>query len=327
MEVKELKLNRIGYKGFNVKEDGTLYCRDMTFKVGDMAEVKGPLVICKNGIHFCWNLNDVNDYYNLRDSVICEVEPLGEIVADIDGKKCCTNKLKIKRMLTKEEVLKISNTGNENTGYINSGDWNSGNWNSGDCNSGDWNSGNWNSGTRNSGDWNSGNRNSGNHNSGTRNSGDWNSGNRNSGNRNSGNRNSGTRNSGDWNSGNRNSGNRNSGDCNSGNWNSGFFNENENKCYIFDKLSDMTVLQFRNSRFYEALNSVPFILTEWVEYTEEEKKADKAKALIGGYLKKYEYKEACKTWWDKLSDKNKKIIQEIPNFDAEKFYRITGIRI
>lgn len=232
MEVKELKLNRIGYKGFNVKEDGTLYCRDMTFKVGDMAEVKGPLVICKNGIHFCWNLNDVNDYYNLRDSVICEVEPLGEIVADIDGKKCCTNKLKIKRMLTKEEVLKISNTGNENTGYINSGD------------------------------------------------------------------------------------------CNSG-----FFNENENKCYIFDKLSDMTVLQFRNSRFYEALNSVPFILTEWVEYTEEEKKADKAKALIGGYLKKYEYKEACKTWWDKLSDKNKKIIQEIPNFDAEKFYRITGIRI
>ena len=242
MEVKELKLNRIGYKGFNVKEDGTLYCRDMTFKVGDMAEVKGPLVICKNGIHFCWNLNDVNDYYNLRDSVICEVEPLGEIVAHIDGKKCCTNKLKIKRMLTKEEVLKISNTGNENTGYINSGD----------CNSGD---------------------------------------------------------------------------CNSGNCNSGFFNENENKCYIFDKLSDMTVLQFRNSRFYEALNSVPFILTEWVEYTEEEKKADKAKALIGGYLKKYEYKEACKTWWDKLSDKNKKIIQEIPNFDAEKFYRITGIRI
>ena len=302
MEVKELKLNRIGYKGFNVKEDGTLYCRDMTFKVGDMAEVKGPLVICKNGIHFCWNLNDVNDYYNLRDSVICEVEPLGEIVADIDGKKCCTNKLKIKRMLTKEEVLKISNTGNENTGYINSGD----------CNSGDWNSGNRNSGNRNSGDWNSG---------------DWNSGDWNSGNRNSGDCNSGKWNSGDCNSGNWNSGNWNSGDWNSGNCNSGFFNENENKCYIFDKLSDMTVLQFRNSRFYEALNSVPFILTEWVEYTEEEKKADKAKALIGGYLKKYEYKEACKTWWDKLSDKNKKIIQEIPNFDAEKFYRITGIRI
>ena len=297
MKVKELKVKRIGYKGFNVKEDGTLYCRDMTFKIGDMAEVKGPLVICKNGIHFCWNLNDVNDYYNLRDSVICEVEPLGEIVADIDGKKCCTNKLKVSRMLPKEEVLKISNTGNENTGYINSGDWNSGNRNSG----------NWNSGNRNSGDCNSGNWNSGNWNSGNRNSGDCNSG--------------------DWNSGNRNSGDWNSGNWNSGNWNAGFFNENENKCYIFDHLSDMTASQFRSSCFYDALISVPFVLTEWIEYTKEEKEEDKAKELIGGYLKKYEYKEACKKWWDKLSDKNKEIIQEIPNFDAEKFYRITGIRV
>ena len=200
-------------------------------------------------------------------------------------------------MLTKEEVLKISNTGLGNSGYINSGNWNSGSRNSGNCNSGRRNSGDCNSGDCNSGDWNSG----------SRNSGDWNSG--------------------DWNSGDWNSGNWNSGDWNSGDWNSGFFNENENKCYIFDKLSDMTVLQFRNSRFYEALISVPFILTEWVEYTEEEKKADKVKELIGGYLKKYEYKEACKTWWDKLSDKNKEIIHEIPNFDAEKFYRITGIQI
>ena len=287
MEVKELKVNRIGYKGFNVKEDGTLYCRDMTFRVGEIAEVKGPLVICENGIHFCWNLNDINDYYNLRENVVCEVEPLGEIVADVDGKKCCTNKLKLLRMLTTEEVLKISNTGLGNSGYINSGN-------------------------RNSGDWNSGNRNSGDYNSGDCNSGDCNSG---------------DRNSGDYNSGDCNSGDRNSGDWNSGDWNSGFFNEKKNKCYIFDKLSDMTVSQFKNSRFYEALISVPFILTEWVEYTEEEKEIDKAKALIGGYLKKYEYKEACKTWWDKLSDKNKEIIHEIPNFDAEKFYRITGIRI
>ena len=292
MEVKELKVNRIGYKGFNVKEDGTLYCRDMTFRVGEIAEVKGPLVICENGIHFCWNLNDINDYYNLRENVVCEVEPLGEIVADVDGKKCCTNKLKLLRMLTTEEVLKISNTGLGNSGYINSGNRNSGDWNSGNRNSGDYNSGDCNSGDCNSGDCNSGDRNSG-----------------------------------DYNSGDCNSGDRNSGDWNSGDWNSGFFNEKKNKCYIFDKLSDMTVSQFKNSRFYEALISVPFILTEWVEYTEEEKEIDKAKALIGGYLKKYEYKEACKTWWDKLSDKNKEIIHEIPNFDAEKFYRITGIRI
>ena len=320
--MNELKIKRTGYKGFDVNEKGELYCRDMVFQVGEIVGVKGELEICKNGIHFCWNINDINEYYTLRDHVICEVEPLGDIVASDDGKKCCTNLIKIVRMLTAEEVLRLSNSGRENTGYINSGnrnsgDMNSGNRNSGNWNSGDWNSGNWNSGDRNSGNWNSGHMNSGNWNSGNRNSGNWNSGHMNSGHMNSGNRNSGNRNSGSWNSG----------DWNSGNWNSGFFNENENKCFIFDKISNFTVREFINSKYYTALTSVPFVLTEWIEYSEEEKSADKSKALIGGYLKTYGYKEACATWWSKMTEENKKLVQEIPNFDAEKFYKITGIRV
>ena len=300
--MNELKIKRTGYKGFDVNDKGELYCRDMVFHVGETAGVKGELEICKNGIHFCWNINDVNYHYTLKDHVICEVEPLGDIIASNDGKKCCTNLIKIVRMLTAEEVLRISNSGEENTGYMNSGD----------RNSGDWNSGNWNSGDRNSGDWNSGDRNSGDWNSGNCNSGDWNSGNCNSGNCNSGNCNSGSWNSGNW---------------NSGSWNSGFFNENKNKCFIFDKISDFTVREFINSKYYTALTSVPFVLTEWIEYSEEEKSADKSKALIGGYLKTYDYKEACANWWSKMTEKNKKLVQEIPNFDAEKFYRITGIRV
>ena len=305
--MNELKIKRIGYKGFDVNDKGELYCRDMVFRVGEIAGVKGALEISKNGIHFCWNINNINEYYTLKDHVICEVEPLGDIVASDDGKKCCTNLIKIVRMLTAEEVLRLSNSGEENTGYRNSGDWNSGN-----RNSGDWNSGDWNSGDLNSGDWNSGNRNSGDWNSG-----DWNSGNLNSGNRNSG----------DLNSGDLNSGNLNSGDWNSGNRNSGFFNENENKCFIFDKISDFTVQEFINNKYYTALTSVSFVLTEWIEYSEEEKAADKSKALIGGYLKTYDYKEACANWWSKMTEENKKLVQEIPNFDAEKFYRITGIRV
>jgi len=109
--------------------------------------------------------------------------------------------------------------------------------------------------------------------------------------------------------------------------NSGFFNENENKCFIFDKISDFTVREFINSKYYTALTSAPFVLTEWIEYSEEEKAADKSKALIGGYLKTYDYKEACANWWSKMTEKNKKLVQEIPNFDAEKFYKITGIRV
>ena len=300
--MNELKIKRIGYKGFEVNDKGELYCRNMVFHVGEIAGVNGGLEICKNGIHFCWNINDVNDHYTLKDHVICEVEPLGDIVASDDGKKCCTNLIKIVKMLTAEEVLRLSNSGRENTGYMNSGN----------RNSGDWNSGNW-----NSGDWNSGNRNSGNRNSGNRNSGNWNSGHMNSGDWNSGDWNSGDWNSGDWNSGN----------WNSGDWNSGFFNENKNKCFIFDKISGFTVQEFMNSEYYYALTSVPFVLTEWVKYSEEEKASDKSKALIGGYLKTHSYKEACATWWSKMIEENKKLVQEIPNFDAEKFYRITGIRV
>ena len=284
--------NKLAYKGFNVNDNNELFCRDMKFKVGEIAEVTGKLELCRNGIHFCWSLNDINEHYNLRNSVICEVEILGDIVNQEDMKKSCTNKLRVVRVLTKEEVWKISNTGSDNTGYINTGDWNTGNRNTGDRNTG-----NRNTGDRNTGDWNTGNRNTGNRNTGDWNTGDWNTG--------------------DWNTGN----------WNTGNWNSGFFNTQENKCFIFDKLSDMTVREFYDSKFYHAIRSSDFILTEWIWYTDEEKQTDKAKELIGGYLKKYEYKEACAKWWANMSEENREIVKQIPKFDADKFFEITGIRV
>ena len=262
---------RIGYKGFEEK-NGKLYCRNMEYKIGEIAEAPGKPEICKHGIHFCWNLNDINEYYNLRESVICEVEPLGDIVAASDGKKCCTNKLKVIRVLTKEEVWKISNTGSDNTGYINTGNRNTGNWNTGD-----WNTGNCNTGDRNTGD--------------------------------------------------RNTGNCNTGDWNTGDWNTGFFNTKETDCYIFNKPSGMVPTEFMRSRYYGALCSAPFVLTKWIYYTDEEKAEDKAKELIGGYLKRYDYKEACANWWAALSDESKEVIKQMPNFDADKFEEITGIKV
>ena len=273
---------KTGYKGFRLNDKKQLICRDMVFAVGEIAEVSGKPQLCNRGIHFCWNLNDINDYYDLRSSVIGEVEILGEIVNQSDMKKSCTNKLRVVRVLTKEEVLKISNTGCDNTGYINTGNWNTGNWNTGNCNTGNWNTGNW-----NTGNWNTGNRNTGNCNTG-----DWNTG--------------------YWNTGNR---------------NTGFFNTLTPKCNLFDKISNMTVEEFYNSKYMKALCSAPFILTEWVYYTADEKESDKAKELIGGYLKKYDYKDACRMWWNKLTDDAKKTIQDIPNFDKEKFFKITGIEV
>ena len=199
-----------------------------------------------------------------------------------------------------------------NSGYSNSGDWNSGNNNSGDWNSGDWNSGDCNSGDCNSGDANIGNKNSGDFNSGHRNSGDFNSGHRNSGHFNTGYANSGNDNSGDWNK------------CDGSN---GIFCTEEQTIRIFDKDTNMTLSEFRKSKYNRALRSVKLELTEWIEYTEEEMKEDKNKRLIGGYLKEYSYKEACANWWIELTEENREIIKSIPNFDKEKFYEITGINI
>ena len=89
----------------------------------------------------------------------------------------------------------------------------------------------------------------------------------------------------------------------------------------------MTVREFYSSKYYCALTSSPFILTEWIYYTEEEKAQDKAKELIGGYLKRYDYKKVCVKWWEKMTQENREIIKQIPNFDADKFFEITGIRV
>ncbi len=304
--------NKIAYKGFNLNDRNELVCRDMVFRVGEIAQVSGELNLCRNGIHFCWNLNDINDYYNLRDSVICEVEILGDIVNQEDMKKSCTNRLKVLRVLTKEEVWKISNTGHDNTGYINTGNCNTGDCNTGNCNTGDCNTGNC-----NAGDWNTGNYNAGNYNAGNRNTGKWNTGDCNTGDWNTG-----KCNTGKWNTGNCNTG-----DWNTGNWNIGFFNTEENKCFIFDKLSNMTVQEFKNSKYYRAICSSNFILTQWIEYTNEEKRADKAKELIKGYLKQYDYKYACAEWWKQLSEESRNTIKSMPNFDAKKFFEITNIRV
>ena len=211
-------------------------------------------------------------------------------------------------------------------GFIN-GNNNSGHENSGNNNSGHENSGDFNSGYLNSGDFNSGDGNSGDFNIGDFNSGDFNSGDFNSGYLNSGDFNSGDGNSGDFNSGNTNSGNANSGDWNKCDGSNGIFCTEEPTIRIFDKDTDMTLNEFRKSKYGKALRSVKLKLTEWIKYTEEEMKENKNKRLIGGYLKEYSYKEACANWWIELTEENREIIKSIPNFDKEKFYEITGINI
>lgn len=135
-------------------------------------------------------------------------------------------------------------------------------------------------------------------------------------------------NTGLFNTGDCNTGNGNTGDCNTGYGSNGVFcTEPDMNIRIFNRPSGMSLLDFYRSRYYEALCSAPFILTEWIPYTEEEKKADPEKEMICGYLKEYTMKEAWANWWGEMSEEAKKIVQEIPNFDAKIFKEITGIEV
>ncbi len=220
------------------------------------------------------------------------------------------------------------NMGVDNLGFKNSGNWNSGNRNSGYSNSGNWNSGNWNSGNWNSGNSNSGDSNSGNWNSGYRNSGNWNSGNRNSGNWNSGNWNSGDSNSGYRNSGNWNSGNWNSGDSNSGYRNSGVFCTDSNpKVWIFDQPTNMTVKEWEQSDVRKLMTNID--LTIFIQsdiMSEQEKQEYPNHETTGGYLKTITIKEAWANFWGNLSENHRQLFLDLPNFDADKFEEITGIK-
>ena len=309
-------------KGFNKD----LCCRGMQYEVGKEYTTNGKNLttddLCSDrALHYCDSLQKVHEYYNCNndcDNRYCEIEVLGEEVTD--GNKCGSNHIKIIREIVGEELEMLKGHINGNTGLFNSGDRNSGYLNSGDRNSGD----------RNSGDRNSGEQNSGDRNSGDLNSGDLNSGDRNSGDRNSGYLNSGDRNSGDLNSGDRNSGDRNSGDLNSGYRNSGVFcnRKKEDNVILFNKESNMTWAEWYRHRAYNI--SLGLKLTNWIDLdkmTDEDKKYNKSAFVCGGYLKVYGYKEAWANLWKTLDDEGKNSFKTLPNFNADVFEDITGIKI
>ena len=293
-----LKKNAIkAYKAFN----SDLTCIGFQYEVGKEYHHKGKLELCKSGFHVCPKLVDCFSFYPFSETKtrVAEVLVWGKVEYEDTGYKLCASNIKVVRELAWSEVLPLCNSGNHNSGCGNTGDWNSGNWNSGNWNSGSWNSGNTNSGNTNSGCGNTGNHNTGNHNSGSRNIGDWNIGNHNSG---------------DW---------------NRGNWNSGYLNTSAQKyCFIFNKPVEKSVLaQIEFPKFMR------FILTEWIpdsKMSRHEKARYPKYATTGGYLKKYDYKEAFRKSFEEArrkSDwpKQRQKLLDLPNFDAKVFEEISGI--
>ena len=305
-----------GYKAFNKD----LICRGMQYEIGQTYEFDGEPIPCKQGFHFCKSIVECYNYYPMSNATrICEVSATGDIKTD-DEIKYCTNKIQIIREV-KTDWEKRGNTNESsgagfcNSGYCNTGNMNTGHWNTGSRNTGNWNTGNW-----NMGNWNTGNCNTGNRNSGDCNTGDWNTGNFNTGN---------------WNTGNLNTGNWNTGNCNTGDWNiisyaDGCFNTKDKKITMFDKLSDWTMIDWLNSDARRLLNQIPRKVVEWVfssDMTDEEKTKHNTHETTGGYLKVLDESESAQIWWDGLSEVDRKVIYDIPNFDKEKFEKCVGIKI
>jgi len=317
-----------GIKGFKVF-NANWTCRGFQYKVGETFEEDVNPNVCNSGFHFCKKASDCFNYYSFNyKNKVAEVLAIGEVAED--GDKCSTNKIKIVREIAWEELLTIVNSGKGNIGHSNSGNKNSGNKNSGNSNSG----------SLNGGDWNSGNANSGKSNSGNSNGGNWNSGDKNSGYSNRGKWNSGSSNRGDSNSGRANIGNSNSGNANRGNFCTGDFNlsNHETGCFctkehtirIFDEETNMTFEKWRNSEACWLLGSINLKPLEWIvseDMTTEEKALYSKHEITGGYLKTCDANKAYIIWWDSLNDREKNIIKNIPNFNTEKFFQITGIDV
>lgn len=296
-----------GYKVFN--HDWT--CRGFQYSVGKTFEEDVTPSCCEKGFHFCTKLKDCFNYYPFDPhNKVAEIEAVGEIDvevidAEVDGSLHCTNKIKIIREISWEEVLRMVNTGKANTGFGNTGCYNSG----------DYNTGNYNSGNRNTGHHNTGNYNTGNYNSGNYNDGSYNCG---------------SYNSGQFNCGRCNIGNYNSGDFNKINFSNGCFNTKESKILMFNKPSDWSIEDWRYSEAKRLLDNIMYNALQWVysdKMTEEEKEQHPKYKTTGGYLKELDKSKCGQLWWDNLLDYNKNVIKSLPNFDAEIFKEITGIDI
>ncbi len=158
----------------------------------------------------------------------------------------------------------------------------------------------------------------------------YNTGNYNTGYCNTGNRNTGHYNTGDYNTGDRNTGNWNTGDFNLVNHETGCFCTEPHTIRIFDADSNMTFEEWRRSRYYHVLSRIdanPLIWVREADMTEQERADHPEYVTTGGYLRKVDPKDAYQRWWDGLSESDRDIIRSIPNFDAAKFKRITGVDV
>ena len=135
----------------------------------------------------------------------------------------------------------------------------------------------------------------------------------------------GNRSTGDWSTGDGSTGYRSTGHWSISNYSTGHFSTEDYSGFgCFDKPCTL-------EQWYSAIkpDCLFFKLTEWVresDMTEQEKTENPDYKTIGGYLKVYDYKEAFTRSMERATDEELEQVKALPNFDAEKFYQISGYR-
>lgn len=328
-----------GYKAFSY--DWT--CKGKQYTCPGVFEEPGYIKLCERGIHFCLKLRDVYKYYQFSNNTkVAEVIAEGVVLSN--GKdanfvgldtKFVTNKLRIVRELSWDEINELINSGEGDIGIGNSGNYNIGHFNTGSYNYGSRNSGNYNFGNKNSGDYNIGNNNTGDYNYGT-----FNAGNHNRGNHNTGNFNYGFKNVGNFNKGSYLHGAFNNLSLQDIEKSSGVMMFNKpctSPAYIgFCDSFAFHILTSKDSKFPSQLPQLKFID---INTCKDEYYIMKARAMlkdnygptkdsIGITIVTSPCSNADRQkWWNELSDTDKQTILNIPNFDHDIFLDITGIDV
>lgn len=92
---------------------------------------------------------------------------------------------------------------------------------------------------------------------------------------------------------------------------------------IFNK--SVTEKEFETAQNVLDVKKFELPLAKWIDIKDVEKPT-KTQKQMGGYLKLLSYTEAWKEMWKNMKNEDKKFFLSLPNFDAEIFEKITGIK-
>ena len=176
------------------------------------------------------------------------------------------------------------------------------------------------------GNGSTGNYSTGNYSTGNYSTGNGSTGNYSTGHGSTGNYSTGNGSTGNYSTGNYSTGHRSTGNWSTSNYSTGHFSTEDYSGFgCFDKPCTLEEWDAAYKPSWLYFNLIGWVLED--DMTDEEKKANPTYDTTGGYLKVYDYKGAFQASYNRATREEQLRIKELPNFDADKFYQISGIRI